>query len=255
MGESSLQATPMSSILPTSATNVGEFTPAAAPAVPPLENGDHLNRAEFMRRYEAMPEGIRAELIGGIVFMAAALRHRQHGGPHGKLGRWLGHYIDSTPGLDGGLNATTGLDEDNAVEPDLYLLIPKEAGGRCTITEDGYLEGPPALVAEISASSTSIDLNRKFKTYRESGVSEYIVWRVQQRTVDWFVLEQGDYRPLANSDGIFRSRICPGLWLDPAALIRRKMRRVIEVLDQGMATAEYRAFAQLVARYAPPEEP
>jgi Uma2 family endonuclease len=245
----------MSTSITNFSTGTQDFTLRAGEPIPPLENGDHLKSAEFMRRYKAMPEGTRAELIGGIVFMAAALRHRQHGGPHGKLDRWLGHYIDGTPGLDGGLNSTTGLDDDNTVEPDLYLLLPQEAGGQCAITEDGYLEGPPALVAEIAASSESIDMNRKFKSYRDHGVQEYIVWRVQQKAVDWFVLQQGEYQPLITNDGILRSRVCPGLWLDPAALVKRQMRRVREVLDQGMATAEYRAFAQLVGQYASPDEP
>ena len=36
-------------------------------AVPPLENGERLTRAEFERRYEAMPELKKAELIEGEV--------------------------------------------------------------------------------------------------------------------------------------------------------------------------------------------
>lgn len=223
-------------------------------AIPPLRQGARLSRLEFMRRYEAMPESTRAELIGGAVVLRGATSHTGHGAPHARMAAWLNRYIEFTPNLDGGISATIGLDDDNVPEPDLYLLLPLQAGGQCIVTEDGYLEGPPALVAEIAASSESIDLNRKFKSYRDHGVREYIVWRVQQKAVDWFVLERGEYEPLATSDGILRSRVCPGLWLDPAALVKRQMRRVREVLDQGMATAEYRAFAQLVGQYALPDE-
>ncbi len=38
------------------------------PAIPLLENGDRLTREEFHRRYEAMPENVKAELINGVVF-------------------------------------------------------------------------------------------------------------------------------------------------------------------------------------------
>jgi hypothetical protein len=53
--------------------------------VPPLENGDRLSRAEFERRYAAMPATGRAELIEGMVYLAAALRVGSHGQPHSLL--------------------------------------------------------------------------------------------------------------------------------------------------------------------------
>ena len=56
-----------------------------APRVPPLENGDRLTRAEFERRYDAMPEVKKAELIEGIVYMPSPVRFRNHGSPHFKL--------------------------------------------------------------------------------------------------------------------------------------------------------------------------
>ena len=46
--------------------------------IPPLENGDRLNRFEFERRYNAMPNLKKAELIEGVVYMPAALRFRSH---------------------------------------------------------------------------------------------------------------------------------------------------------------------------------
>lgn len=38
-------------------------------SIPPLENGDRLIRPEFERRYNAMPDVKKAELIEGIVYM------------------------------------------------------------------------------------------------------------------------------------------------------------------------------------------
>lgn len=54
--------------------------------IPPLENGDRLNRYEFERRYDAMLNLRKAELIEGIVYMAAALRFKSHGQPHAWMG-------------------------------------------------------------------------------------------------------------------------------------------------------------------------
>ena len=59
--------------------------------VPPLENGDRLTRAEFERRYDAMPEVKKAELIEGVVHMPSPVRLRKHGQPHADLITWVGH--------------------------------------------------------------------------------------------------------------------------------------------------------------------
>src|SRR3990172_10985394 len=72
----------------------------AAPAVPPLENGDRLTRAEFKRRYEAMPHVKRAELIEGEVHMPSPVRHKSHGQPHAQIIGWLAAYCAATPSID-----------------------------------------------------------------------------------------------------------------------------------------------------------
>ncbi|MFO0926368.1 MAG: hypothetical protein U0736_04925 [Gemmataceae bacterium] len=43
--------------------------PTLSRIVPPLLAGDHLSRAEFLRRWDALPDLKRAELIGGVVYM------------------------------------------------------------------------------------------------------------------------------------------------------------------------------------------
>jgi len=134
--------------------------PSSSPqrqSVPPLENGDRLTRAEFERRYEAMPSVQKAELIEGIVHMPSPVRTRRHGRPHVILSNWLGHYIAKTPGLEEfGDNSTIRLDVDNEPQPDLYLNLPKHVGGQAELDEDDYLLGAPTLACEIAASSVSI---------------------------------------------------------------------------------------------------
>src|SRR5690348_18267175 len=81
-------------------------------AIPPLENGDRLTRAEFERRYEAMPELKKAELIEGVVNMPSPVRQRFHGRQHSHLNFWLCAYEGSTPGVEVGDNSTVRLDLD-----------------------------------------------------------------------------------------------------------------------------------------------
>ena len=121
-----------------------------------------------------------------------------------------------TPGVEAGDNSSVRMDTANMPQPDTFLMIKPECGGRARISDDDYVEAQPELVAEIAASSVSYDLGKKKHAYERNGVREYLVWRVQDRELDWFVLRDGQYEPLAaGDDGILRSTVFPGLWLDP----------------------------------------
>lgn len=226
-----------------------EFSHRAKTWIPPLENGDHLSRAEFERRYAAMPEGDRAELIEGIVYMAAALRFRSHGKPHSQLNCWLSTYQAFTTGVEVGDAVSVRLDHINEPQPDLALFIPQKPGDRVWISDDDYVEGPPELLAEISASTVSMDWGVKKQTYERNGVQEYIVWRVLDGEIDWFQLENGQYvERLADADGITRSQIFPGLWLDRPALLNNDMAQVLSLLQMGIASPEHQTFSQSLTR-------
>jgi hypothetical protein len=214
--------------------------------IPSLESGDRLSRAEFERRYDAMPDRTRAELIEGEVYVSSPVRVRRHGKPHVQLVTWIGTYTASTPGLLAADNSTVRLDLDNEPQPDIFLMIEPEHGGQARIDDDDYLEDGPELVAEVAASSVSIDLGRKLHAYRRNGVREYIVWRVQDRAIDWFVLREGTYQPLApGPDGLLRSEVFPGLWLDSAALLRGDLATVLDVVRRGVGSPQH---ADFVAR-------
>jgi hypothetical protein len=219
-------------------------------AVLPLENGDQLTRAEFERRYEAMPHLKKAELIEGVVYVPSPVRHRQHGAPHAHLIIWLGQYAINTPGVEVGDNSSVRLDLDNEPQPDALLFIDPACGGQVQLSADGILEGAPEMVAEVASSSVSYDLHAKLHVYRRSGVREYIVWRVLEREIDWFVLRDGQYeRMLVDAQGLLRSEVFPGLWLDAAALVRGDLAAGLASLQQGLASPEHVAF---VSRLHPP---
>ena len=213
-------------------------SPPPAPCdVPGLESGDRLTRDDFERRYAAMPQLKKAELIEGVVYMPSPARMDQHAGPHADLIGWLSQYRAHSPGVRVGDNATVRLDLDNEPQPDAVMFIEPARGGQVRISEGGYIDGAPELVAEVSSSTVSIDLHSKFRVYRRNQVREYLVWRVQDRAIDWFVLREGDYQRLTpGGDGVLRSEVFPGLWLDPAALLRGDLAAVLQVLQQGLQT-------------------
>lgn len=218
-------------------------TPPSQKLLPPLENGDRLNRYEFERRYNAMPHLKKAELIEGVVYMAAALHFRSHGQPHGNLITWLGNYKVATPGVELGIEPTVRLDLDNEPQPDAVLLIEEQCGGQARLSEDDYVEGAPEFVAEIAASSATIDLGDKKRAYRRNGIQEYVVWQVFEQKLDWFHLQEGEYVPLpVDQDGVIRSRIFPGLWLAIEDLLVGNMVRVLAVVQAGLASSDHTAF-------------
>lgn len=218
-------------------------TADANPSVPILEPGDRLTRAEFERRYEAMPHLKKAELIEGIVYMPASVRLRKHGSPHSRIIGWLSYYEGRTPGTTVGDNASARLDNDNMPQPDALLLVNPECGGQAVISEDDYIEGAPELVAEVSSSTVSFDLHTKLNVYRRSGAREYLVWRVVDVAFDWFVLRDGEYRRLpVDAAGLLKSETFPGLWLDVAALLAGRMGDVFDVLQKGIESREHAEF-------------
>jgi Uma2 family endonuclease len=218
-------------------------------AVPPLENGDRLTRAEFERRYEAMPELKKAELIEGEVYMPSPVRQRYHGRQHSHLILWLTAYEGSTPGVEVGADSTVRLDLDNMPQPDCLLFVQPEHAGRVRIGDDGYIDGAPDLVAEVASSSASHDLGKKLNAYRRNGVREYVVWRVWERQIDWFALLEDRYEPLEPAaDGILRSTVFPGLWLDSTALIRGDVNAVVAILQQGLNSPEHADFVARLER-------
>lgn len=231
---------------------LGLTEPSALQILPPLESGDRLSAHEFLRRYEAMPELKRVQLIDGVVFMPSPIRLQQHAHPHSVLQTWLGVYAANTPGVQAGANATVRLGPDDVPEPDALLRILPECGGRAVVDAKGYLHGSPELVIEVAASSASIDARDKFQSYRRATVPEYLLWRTEEQKVDWWRLENDEYVALSKGqEGILRSVVFPGLWLNVPALLAGDGSRVLATLQAGLNDSTHSAFADLLKAKAP----
>jgi Uma2 family endonuclease len=211
--------------------------------VPPLVPGDFLSRSEFLRRWEATPEVRRAELIRGVVYMPSPLSW-QHGRTENNVSTWLGVYKAATPGCDAANNATWLMEDDSAPQPDTSLRILPEYGGQSHL-EGQYPRGAPEFLAEICLSSTAYDLHQKLALYQESGVLEYLAVLVREHEVRWHRLAGGQFEVVpAPEDGIYRSAVLPGLWLDAPALLAGDLARVLAVLQQGIQSADHQTFVE-----------
>jgi Uma2 family endonuclease len=214
---------------------------APEPAVPPLEAGDRLDQATFHQRYEAMPEGTRAELIGGTVHMPSPTK-RRHSFHHGLVYLWLSRYRKATPGTEAHLTASSLLGPESEPQPDACLLISQPHGGQSSVRDD-YIVGAPELIVEIASSTESIDLHAKKADYEKGGVREYVVAALRHGRVFWFGLRDDVFAEMPpDPDGHLRSQVFPGLWLDPAALLAGDEDRLMAALEAGLATPEHAAF-------------
>jgi Uma2 family endonuclease len=145
-------------------------------------------------------------------------------------------------------NGTVRLDPENEPQPDAFLFIEPQCGGQIRISDDDYIEEAPELVVEVASSSVSYDLGPKLEAYRRNSVREYVVGRVLDHEIDWFVLANGDYRRLEPSaDGFYRSAVFAGLWLDRQALLERNHTRVAECVQMGLQSQEHTAFVDRLA--------
>ena len=212
------------------AVRVPSVTP---PKARPLDNGDRLTAAEFLRRYEAAPDVRKAQLIEGIVHMPSPVRFTAHAQPDSLIQLWLGIYALEHPGLEAIPNATLLLDTDNTPQPDAILCTAPQPGRKVWLNEKDYLCGAPQLVCEVAASSAAVDLHDKFRAYRRNGIQEYLVWLTQEKRIRWFHLKDQEYVEQKEKSGRLTSSVFPDLVLDVKALLKGDKTKLIATLRAG----------------------
>ena len=213
---------------------------------PQLLPGQKMSRNEFLRRWEELPDVKNAELIDGVVYMASPVSNR-HSTSDALIHGWLTVYVAETPGCQAGCNGTW-LMEESAPQPDSNLRILPEHGGQSS--NDGkYCVGAPELVVEVCRSSATHDFGPKLPLYQRAGVREYMTLALESREVVWRELIGGRYTPLTpGNDGTLRSKVFPGLWLDPEALLTGDAARLFERLRAGSESSEHADFIASLKR-------
>ena len=90
-----------------------------------------------------------------------------------------------------------------------------------------------------AGSSASIDLRDKRRAYCRNGVREYLVWLVAEARLEWFCLEDDEYRPqLPDAHGLLHSRVFPGLRLPLEPLLAGDTAKVLNALTEPPAAGQ-----------------
>ena len=121
--------------------------------------------------------------------------------------------------------------ETSGREPDL-LFVASDQLDRLRRT---YLEGPASLVVEIvSPESAGRDRGEKFYEYERAGIPEYWLLDPQTRRAEFYQIgAEGQYHLIApDAEGIYRSSILSGFWLQVEWLWQQPLPRVLDVLRE-----------------------
>ena len=195
-----------------------------------------------------MPDLKFAELIDGVVYMPSP-QTSDHGRAEIRVDTWLGTYIASTPGCDAG-SQSTWLMLQSTPQPDCYLWVRPEFGGQST-TQGKFHIGAPEL------ATRDLHYERVVRSWRQEGTvskrpecANTLRFSWSRRRSAGIAWSRESVRTLPpTSNGVFRSRVFPGLWLDGPALWKYDLARLLHTLQRGLRSAEHAAFvAKLAAR-------
>lgn len=139
---------------------------------------------------EALPEGQRAELIDGKMYMMASpsLNHQD-------ILVWLTNqifnFIHSRKGKCKVLPAPFGVfikkDDRNYFEPDISVICKRDR-----LDQKGCHGAPDWVVEIVSPSSRKMDYVRKLPVYKEAGVLEYWIVDYDEQVISVYYLQESD---------------------------------------------------------------
>lgn len=169
------------------------------------------DRVYTVRDIEALPEGERAELIDGKMYMMATptLTHQD-------ILMWMGariwSYIERHGGLCKVIPAPFAVyikdDVHNYVEPDVTVICDLNK-----LDEKGCHGAPDWVIEIVSPSSKTMDYIRKCTLYEAAGVREYWIVDPKERMVMVYDFAQGTLKQYAFSERV-KAGIYEDLFLD-----------------------------------------
>lgn len=141
----------------------------------------------------SLPDGQRAELIDGNLYMMAPAPSYKHQKISGFLYTEISNYINGKKGgcevLAAPFAVFLNKDNKNYVEPDISVICDKEK-----LSDRGCEGAPDWIIEVVSPSSQSMDYLTKLLKYQGAGVREYwivdpdknriIVYRFEENSVE-----------------------------------------------------------------------
>lgn len=173
--------------------------------------GEALLKMKTMEDVYALPEGERAELIDGVLYMMATPTEK-HQWVSGEIFMAIKGHIKEHSGGCRVYYAPFGVylfaDDSTYLEPDIVVICDKNK------LDSKGCHGAPDLVIEISSPSTrSRDCFLKLRKYEAAGVREYWIVEPERTMVDVYRFEKECADQYTFEDQV-PSDICEGMVID-----------------------------------------
>lgn len=150
----------------------------------------------------------KADFIQGYIYiqMGASVTHERL---YSKIFLQLGLFIvQNQLGEIFGSRLAVGITDQYHPEPDVFF-VNKDNPGKYV---NDRFDGIPDLVVEILSPSTrKLDLEEKRPLYQQNRVPEMYFVDFAKKIVTIDLLENGEYVSLSLREGVFSSRVLPGL--------------------------------------------
>lgn len=167
---------------------------------------------DFDEFCETIPDGQKADLLGGVIYVASPDSIRSN-----TINRFLVTLIDNyiaARDIDGFVfmsRVACHLSKFYAPEPDVGYVRPENAA----LVEETRINGAPDIAVEIVAhDSRDRDYGEKREAYEAAGVEEYWIIDPLQKRCEFLRLADGSYEVVSlENNTIFRSSVIPGFWL------------------------------------------
>jgi len=181
------------------------------------------------------PDGQKADLIDGVIYMASPDSHRAS-----TLTKMITVMLDgyvAAKQVGGDVNGSRFayiLSPIRAPEPDVAYIAPE----RMHLLRDRAMQGGPDIAVEIvSRDSKRRDYHEKRELYRYSGTREYWIIDPIKKAALFLLLRDGEYHPAELEDGhVFRSTVIPGFWIDAVWLFAEPLPSGYDCLQKILAS-------------------
>ncbi|MDX2180209.1 MAG: Uma2 family endonuclease [Bryobacteraceae bacterium] len=212
----------------------------------PLITGERMDLERFIARWDALPGLKNAELIEGVVYVPSPVS-LDHGLTDGLVHCVLGYYALHTVGCRFCANGSWSM-LGSMPQPDAALYLEPKYGGQSRV-RGKYPDGAPELAVEICLTSTEVDFGPKLALYGRAGVQEYVtVELLPQPKIVWRRLVGASYTETpADGEGIHRSQVFPGLWLNEPAFFQSDSDALLATARAGIESPEYVRFRERLA--------
>ena len=174
-------------------------------------------RSHTVEDIYALPDGTRAELIDGVMYMMAP-PSRKHQDISFALSRKIADHIDSKGGSCKVYIAPFAVflneDDQNYLEPDVSVVCSPDK-----IDEKGCHGAPDWLIEVVSPATQSRDYGIKLFKYRTAGVREYWIVNPMKKIVNVYDFENEIGTGLYSFDDDIPVSIYPGFSIKISDLI------------------------------------